>query len=118
MRRTFRFYRTETNEWYIDLPEWKGDVAELQMVEGADTMLDTISGNSKACCIDMSDELMEGAEVLSLIRARDPQLSSGGDYMLERYEGQIIHHPLWLCGVTEFVFGHLPQKIWFKKDDS
>lgn len=113
MRRTFKFYKNELKEWYIDLPEWKGDIGDLQMVEGADTMLDIISVNGNECVIEMSDNEIANAELLTLIHARDPQLSSGGDYLLETYMGKTIHHKLWLCGVTEFVFGHLPKKIWF-----
>jgi hypothetical protein len=114
MRSTFKFYKTTGGQWFIDLPSWKGDPAELQMVEGADTMLDTISANGDACVIEMSDENMDGAEVLTLIHAREPNLGGGGDYLLEKYGGTMIQHKLWLCAVTEFVFGHLPQKIWFR----
>ena len=24
-------------------------------------------------------------------------------------------HKLWLCGVTEFVFGYMPEEVWYKK---
>jgi hypothetical protein len=42
---TYRFIK-EGTEWYIDLPEYienGGSKGDLQMVEGADTMLDIIS---------------------------------------------------------------------------
>jgi hypothetical protein len=43
MRQILRFYRTTEDRWYIDLPEWKGSIADLEMIEGADTMLDKLS---------------------------------------------------------------------------
>jgi len=24
-------------------------------------------------------------------------------------------HKLWLCGVTEFVFGFMPEEVWYRK---
>ena len=39
----FRFNKSPENRWYVDLPEWDGDQAELEMVCGADTMLDILA---------------------------------------------------------------------------
>lgn len=30
----FRFYKEETHRWYVDLPEWEGPKAALEMVDG------------------------------------------------------------------------------------
>ncbi|MDQ0968158.1 hypothetical protein QFZ20_003561 [Flavobacterium sp. W4I14] len=38
MERAIRFYKNERHEWYADIPEWGGDIADLQMVEGADEL--------------------------------------------------------------------------------
>jgi len=38
------FYKETTGEWYIDLPDYPGPKEDLQMVLGADKMLDPISG--------------------------------------------------------------------------
>jgi len=115
MQKIFRFYKNSSNEWYIDLPEWKGDASELQMVEGADKMLDMVSGSRKGCELQFADEKFEGAQLLTLIHVREPNLGGGGDYLLETYNDQPIGQKIWLCAVTEFVFKSLPQKIWFKK---
>ena len=114
MQRIFSFYKNEQHEWYVDLPEWKGDAAELQMVEGADAMLDLISCNGKKAVLQMSDEELDKAETLTLTHIRDKNLGGGGDYLLEVYNGNTINQKLWLCAVTEFVFESLPEKIWFK----
>jgi hypothetical protein len=48
------FEKNSNNEWYVILPEWKGDKSELQMVCGADIMLDILSQGEKQIelCID------------------------------------------------------------------
>ena len=38
MERAIRFYKNAKHEWYADIPEWGGDIADLQMVEGADEL--------------------------------------------------------------------------------
>lgn len=115
MTQTFRFYKEANSRWYIDLPEWTGSKDELEMVEGADTMLDIVSGQTNECFLRMSDENFENAEVLVLEKTRIPNHGGGGDYLLETYEGETILHRMWLCEVTEYVFKALPQYIYFKK---
>jgi hypothetical protein len=115
MTQTFRFYKTNNGAWYIDLPGWTGSIEELAMVQGADTMLDTVSGQTNECYLKISDEPFEGAEVLKLASSRTDTYGSGGDYVLERYESQTINHKMWLCEVTKYVFDGLPENIYFKK---
>jgi hypothetical protein len=38
--KTFKFEKEKDNRWYIILPEWTGEKEELEMVCGADSMLD------------------------------------------------------------------------------
>lgn len=40
MERAIRYYKNAKGEWYADIPEWAGDLENLQMVEGADTLLE------------------------------------------------------------------------------
>lgn len=35
-----KFEKDTSNRWYLILPEWKGDKSDLEMVCGADAMLD------------------------------------------------------------------------------
>lgn len=117
MQRVFRFYKTAAKEWYADIPEWKGDTTELQMVEGADILLDIVSGNAGECFLEMSDAAFSQAEVLTLLHVREQNLGGGGDYLLETFKTKPYHQKIWLCSVTSFVFNCLPQKIWFKVKD-
>lgn len=115
MERTIRFYKNAKGEWYADIPEWEGDIADLQMVEGADELLEWVSRFSDECNLLMADNHLSNAEILNLVYAREENLGGGGDYLLESFRGNHINHKLWLCGVTEFVFSQLPETIYFKE---
>jgi hypothetical protein len=111
MKQTFRFYKTVEERWYIDYPAWKGSIADLEMVEGADTMLDKVAGNQNECFLELSDELFEGADVIKLVTDRTDSVG-GGDYIMESYKEDGVKHEMWLCAVTVEVFGNLPTEIF------
>jgi hypothetical protein len=116
---THRFYKDGMN-WYIDLPaylEQGGSPGDLQMVDGADTMLDFMSGGEGDVMVQVSREPFEGSEVLELTEKCDPHIG-GAYYLLQTYQGQNINKRMWLCGVTEFVFGDLPERIYIKSTDT
>ena len=103
-------FNKEQGSWYIDLPEWTGTKAELQMVGGADTLLDHLSNNGTTVNIDIStDSLLlskqQGVQTLKKIVQTPPN-------------GCVYHlgiKPVWLCNVTKFVFdGEFPKRIHFK----
>ena len=113
MRRTFRFYKTDEQKWYVDLPEWTKSTVDLEMVEGADTMLDKVSENNTECYLEMSDEPFDGSEVIRLVNDLSKSVG-GGDYIMERYKGEFVNHQMWLCAVVETVFGEIPRIIFIK----
>lgn len=112
----YKFIKTG-NDWYIDLPEFieqGGSVGDLQMVDGADKMLDMMAENGNSVIVKISNERFDGADVLTLTEKCDPYVG-GGYYIMENYEGQEINRTMWLCQVTEFVFGNIPEQIFVKK---
>ncbi len=111
MTKTFRFYKTAAGRWYIDLPEWGGTIDDLEMVEGADTMLDKVSGYANECFLTMSDEPFEAADRIMLVEDLSRSVG-GGNYLMETYKGEEINHSLWLCEVTVQVFHQLPSAIY------
>ncbi|TCD10696.1 hypothetical protein EZ449_07335 [Pedobacter frigidisoli] len=114
MERAIRFYKNAKQDWYADIPEWGGDIADLQMVEGADELLNWVAASGDECKLLMADKHFESSEILELVYTREENLGGGGDYMLESFRGEIKNHRVWLCGVTEYVFKQLPQRIYFK----
>jgi hypothetical protein len=114
--RSYSFYKDGLS-WYIDLPgylEQGGDIGDLQMVDGADKMLDILSDAGTTAQLDISTAPFDGAEELTLIEKCDP-LIGGGNYFFKNYNGQEIDQHLWLCRVTEFVFGDIPGKFYVRK---
>jgi hypothetical protein len=65
MTRRFKFYKEEDGKWFVDLPEWEGDKDDLEMVMGADILLEILSNNSDYCYVTFSDEPFDGAKTLT-----------------------------------------------------
>jgi hypothetical protein len=61
---TFNKYQ---ERWYVDLPEWDGPQDDLEMVMGADTLLDIISQGSDSVRIQISDNYIENWEYRYII---------------------------------------------------
>ena len=90
--KTYDFYRIENttvlngipilgmfgarrDRWYIDLPEWQGPRANLEMVMGADVMLDVLSTGNERVNVTFSNHATDEFEAeLKLIHL------SNGDY--------------------------------------
>lgn len=87
------------------------------MVDGADTMLEMMAGNESSVTLTISEQYFEGAELVTLTEKCDPYIG-GGYYVMKHYEGQDINKTMWLCQVTEFVFGKLPEKIFVKRQNT
>ena len=111
-----RFMR-EGAGWYIDLPEYLGQggsKADLEMVSGADTMLNIIAGGANEVTLQIDTRPFEGADELQLTELCDPVLG-GGYYHMKFFEGKGVSQDMWLCEVTRFVFHDIPQKIYIKR---
>ena len=107
----------ESSGWYIDLPgyiEQGGNKGDLAMVEGADTMLDIMSGGNPTITLEINEQLFDGADIVIRTEICDPYIG-GAYYYLKTWEGKAVQQDMWLCAVTEFVFGSLPEKIFIRR---
>ena len=104
--RDFTFIKNEHSRWYVVLPEWEGDKEDLEMVMGADTWLDIIAQGENLVNITLSEKEMPGYKYkLTLNR----EFQGGAYYDLE---STYFNFEIWLCFVTTFVFGKLPQNLY------
>lgn len=90
--KTYKFNKT-ANDWFIDLPEYLdegGSIGDLQMVDGADKMLDMMSNNKDSVMVTVSKEEFDRSDALVLSEKCDP-LIGGGYYLMKTYEGQEIN---------------------------
>lgn len=107
-----KFYKEEDNKWYIDLPEWieKGLPKEdLEMVCGADALLEILSKNTHEVHVDFNVEPFEGY-THELDKIAEDEL--GASYIV--LNPRMYPLEIWLCPVTTYVFGNYPDKIYLK----
>lgn len=123
-------FNKENGIWYIDLPLYielgHGNKNNLMMVDGADTFLDMLSNNGTSVKVKVSINVFDGFEAMLIMinKGKNQQLLEqighasvdyGAYYKVEKYKGADSNHILWLCPVTEYVFGgSYPDKIWLK----
>jgi hypothetical protein len=121
------FHRNQFSlRWYIDLPDFLaqglGTVADLEMVAGADTLLDLLAQGENKVAVSFTEEALPGYLVLTRIR-ETPDFGGGALYQFRSYLGnltdpsegaQVQEFEVWLCDVTRYVFGgYLPEVIYF-----
>jgi hypothetical protein len=101
-------FKKEKQKWYIDLPEWTGDKADLEMVCGADKVLDYLSNKGESVETLVSEEPIDN----SIILTKKWNIYGGADYDVTNCPD--VDHA-WLCKVTKFVYdGNLPEKLFIK----
>jgi hypothetical protein len=103
--KTFKFEKEKNNKWYIVLPEWQGDKEELEMVAGADKLLDILSNQTNSVDVKFGAEPFDGCNTLTH--------ESNGNYFNDAEHGP---NKIWLCHVTKFVFGDYPDNIYYSKN--
>lgn len=106
-----KFYKETDGNWFVDLPEWEGSLADLQMVAGADTMLDIFAEGNNEVRLMLSEKYFDNSEVLEFKNLAE-DLGNGAYYKLDKYKGISFNHEVWLCDVTLAVFGKFPQNIY------
>ncbi len=112
--RVFRFYQDKNNLWFVDLPEWKGGKWHLEMVNGADDFLDEIcDSHKKEVYLQVSIEPMDNQDII-LEKMWNTGID-GAEYGVLECPDDITIPQLWLCGVTEWVYGYMPDKIYCRK---
>lgn len=105
----YKFYKEETGRWYIDIPEWDGEKASLEMVMGADTMLDILAQGDGNINLILSETNKQLPYNLRYIR-ETPEYDEGALYEIKLIDK---HIEVWLCDVTKFVFNKFPLDIYF-----
>ena len=103
------FEKDDWGGWFAVIPSWPGPRAALAMVDGADTFLDLLSKGEPYVALDLSMDPKDNWDRLHYLK---PHAFGDGAYYT--FENEERLHRMWLCGVTEFVFGEMPERIWFK----
>lgn len=96
--------------WYVELPEWKGSKADLEMVSGADVMLEYLSKGGKSVEVEISERPSQDADIILIA------VDEEGNYIatdLHDYYFKTVLN-VWLCEVTLFVYGYYPTQLYLK----
>ena len=97
------FEKWENGRWFVVLPDYDGDQEDLEMVDGADTLLDFLTTDGLYVTVKVSLEEKAGYSVLLNLVAHD---MIGGTYQVENLEG--FNQDVWLCNV---VHRHARQSV-------
>ncbi len=109
---TLAFTRDPDGCWYADIAAYPGPRGDLQMVAGADTLLDILSEGHAHPRVHFQLDPQPTWAYLLLTHPGD--VEGGGYYSLIPGETLLpAGMPVWLCDVTLFVFGFLPKRIYF-----
>lgn len=112
MDRDIRFYLDKTDWlWYADIPEWEGPKSDLEMVMGADKMLEIMTQGETEITLSFSTSKPDiPVSTLSLVKLGDSE--GGGYYNFDTFQGIEYEMSVWLCDVTKFVFGDIPDYLY------
>lgn len=105
----YTFKKEASDRWYIDLPKWEGKKEDLEMVEGADILMDIIAQDESVVDVTISTSYFPEVEFTLDFRRFD----RGGAWY--QAKGQYHTFEVWLCEVTEFLFGNFPNKLYICK---
>lgn len=101
-----------SDKWYVDLPEWEGEFEDLEMVLGADTLLEALSMRLHRNSITFEIWTSKPDVPCGVMKMID-STKDGATYQVSNcmyYNGTA-----WLCNVTKFVFGGFhPINIYFR----
>jgi len=112
--KNLKFYKETSGKWFVDLPEWIGDKTDLEMVSGADTMLDIISEGENEVVLLFSKKYFGNSTKLEFTSLAT-DIGNGAYYKLYKYKAIEFNLEIWLCDVTKFVFGYFPKEMFFIK---
>lgn len=114
--RKFEFEKDPDNRWYVILPNYPGDRSDLEMVSGADELLDILSNyQTNRVKLDVSERILDREDydvVIDNYKHDDP-----GDYVatiINNDSGDYSYLNIWLCPVLQFVYGYYPDTLYMK----
>ena len=108
------FTREDDGRWYVDLPNWKGPHSSLEMVAGADDMLELIGNGAPHVTLRVikKDDTREKIKADMQCVRTDYSMTGGATYKVYTCKGT---KQMWLCPVTLFVLGEYPKVLYVSK---
>ncbi|WP_217603732.1 DUF6717 family protein [Chitinophaga sp. GbtcB8] len=105
----------KNEKWYIDLPQYLalgGKESDLEMVAGADVMLDLYSQHKSSVSLFIDTVPFQNSDALYLTEICNKEDGGGAFYFMPFYQQKKIDQSVWLCDVLIFVFNAIPPIIY------
>jgi hypothetical protein len=113
-----REFRKENGVWYINLNVGSGDIMQkIPLRKGADAGLDIMANGKNYILISYDTKPFDGSYELELIKERPRDEGGGGYYFLKTYRQKQVNLELVLNAAIEYVFGKVPEKIYFRQEE-
>lgn len=112
--KTLNFEKESSGRWFVVLPQWEGDKADLEMVKGADMMLDILAQGEGEISLSISETFVPGYDLLKRAEVCD-STTGGAYYKVGNLNNISYDFRIWLCDVTKFIFGDFPEELYIKE---
>jgi len=104
------FEKWEDGRWFVVLPDYDGPQEDLEMVDGADEFLDVLTTDGLYVTLDVSLDKNPWNDQFCLKLVKHDEI--GGTY--EVTDHARFNKDIWLCNVVHYLFGELPEYIYYK----
>ena len=114
-----KFNHESDGKWYVDFPNWPLSHDNLEMVAGADDLLDILNNGTNHVSLEVYTNRPKEYDIE--LKKVHSALTKGAFYTVEtslkgwENPNSIRRKQLWLCPVTLTVLGQYPQQIFFKQ---
>jgi hypothetical protein len=105
-------FEKDGSDWFAVIPEWEGSYTDLQMVAGADSMCEILAQGEDLVTVDLIVGKIPAGYKVKLVKQMDTPEIGGAVYNVHFSNELFDPFQAWLCDVTRYVFGHLPQEIY------
>lgn len=97
-------------DWFVHLPDFSGEVAELVMVDNAHTFLEYLNSFTNTGIVTIGVNTIPSTHFckLSLLESD----SIGATYEVISKFDKIPVDTIWLCNVTKYIFNEFPKELW------
>lgn len=107
------FEKTAEGRWYVVLPEWPGEKSDLEMVWGADMMLDLYAQGSNKLTLSISETEVPGYDKIQLVEICST-VEGGAYYKIDKINNIDYNFKAWICDVTKFLYGEFPPVLFLQ----
>lgn len=105
--RNFKFVKL-SGRWFVDIP-WDGDISDLEMVAGANTLLECYQKDGIVkCCVLENGEARPDVGRYAHLRLDAVDGDCGSFYNVD---SELFRGDIWLCPVLKHIFEKYPEYI-------